>query len=285
MEKWIFYIIIVSGLFSALSSLFQKISLSKENSDPLAFGLYFQILIGAISIPTAFLQPMKIDFNSASVITILLMAVAYAAATCLYFYALQRVDMSEFNILISSSMLITIIGAFFFLKEQITANKLTGVFLIIVGIALIYIKKSGFSKFGKNHILILLCALLWSVAAVLDKFNLNFFSSPSSYMVFSYLLPALLIFLTNPSRYIKNLSIIKTNKKSLALSVILSYFSTVLFFYALQLGGEISNASPIHHISIVFAVLLGIVLLKEHTGWKHRIIGSIVIFIGTLFLK
>ncbi|MGE5472666.1 MAG: EamA family transporter [Ignavibacteriales bacterium] len=283
-ENW-FLILIVSGMFSGLSSLYQKISLKDKQIDPITFCIYFQLLVGLLSIPTAFSQPIKIDLNCFSFLTISLMGIVYAAASYLYFYTLKKLEMSEFNILISSSLLLLVFGAYFFLGEKITSLKLIGVCLIILGISLIYIKKTGFSRLGKEHALVILCALISTVASILDKININYFSSAPLYMIFSYFLPAFILIMLNPIKSVKQLLNIQFFKLSLILSIVFNFLSSVLFFKVLQIGSQISLVSPIHHISIVFSVFFGIVFLKESSGWQKKIAGSIIIFIGAFFLK
>lgn len=64
------------------------------------------------------------------------------------------------------------------------------------------------------------------------------------------------------------------------LYLVLSGFATGLswlcYFRALQLG-EASRVAPVDKLSVVFAIALAALILREHLGWQQWVGGSLVV--------
>ena len=62
----------------------------------------------------------------------------------------------------------------------------------------------------------------------------------------------------------------------LTLSGIATGLSWICYFRALQLG-DVANVAPIDKLSVVFAIVLAAVFLKEKMNWQHAIGGSLIV--------
>jgi transporter family protein len=64
------------------------------------------------------------------------------------------------------------------------------------------------------------------------------------------------------------------------LFLVLSGFATGLswlcYFRALQLG-EASRVAPVDKLSVVFAIALAALILREHLGWQQWIGGALIV--------
>lgn len=68
----------------------------------------------------------------------------------------------------------------------------------------------------------------------------------------------------------------------LALSGIATGLSWLCYFRALQLG-EASRVAPIDKLSVVFAIILAGIFLRERLTWQHAVGGTLIVA-GSLVL-
>jgi transporter family protein len=62
----------------------------------------------------------------------------------------------------------------------------------------------------------------------------------------------------------------------LVLSGLATGLSWLCYFRALQLG-EASRVAPVDKLSVVFAIVLAGLVLREHLGWHHWVGGALVV--------
>ena len=62
----------------------------------------------------------------------------------------------------------------------------------------------------------------------------------------------------------------------LALSGVATGLSWLCYFRALQLG-EVSRVAPVDKLSVVFAIALAAVVLRERLTWQHWVGGSLIV--------
>ena len=62
----------------------------------------------------------------------------------------------------------------------------------------------------------------------------------------------------------------------LTLSGIATGLSWICYFRALQVG-DVAKVAPIDKLSVVFAILLAAVFLKEKLSWQHALGGSLIV--------
>ena len=63
---------------------------------------------------------------------------------------------------------------------------------------------------------------------------------------------------------------------ALVLSGLATGLSWLCYFRALQLG-EASRVAPVDKLSVVFAIVLAGLVLREHLGWHHWVGGALVV--------
>jgi len=66
------------------------------------------------------------------------------------------------------------------------------------------------------------------------------------------------------------------------LAGIITCVSSLLSFYALKLGNA-SQVSPVERLSLVFAIVLAAIFLKEKVNWQI-IVGGLLMAIGAIFI-
>ena len=277
---------IISSILVSVVGVLQKIALRDQELDTVAFSIYFQFLVGIIALIISIENFGNIRWNIEMLLFIILMGLSYAIASVLYYYSLKRIELSQVKLISATRSLWILLFGLIFLAEPITLNKLTGVLLITLGIAVVYWQKKGFKKLEIPQLFVMLYAVITGVAAILDKHLLDYFSNSTTYMIFSYLLPALLTAVFIPDSISKIKPIIKFNKVNLLIigSAILLNAATYCLFSALKNGGQISVAGPIWQSSVIYSVIWGILFLKERQNAIKKISGSILVFIGIIFI-
>jgi bacterial/archaeal transporter family protein len=282
--NWIF-LVIISALASSLTKILQRVLLKNKNSDPFAFSFIFQITVALLLlIYTLCTHSLNIPNLSGLFINLIIMALFFSLGNLFTFKACKIIEASELSIIFASSTVWSVIAALFILGESLNVNKITGVILVVLGIVVVNWSKTKW-KFNKGHFFALLGALLFGIALINDAFILNRFQSVSSYMMIAFAVPAIITLFYNP-KSIKNIPFY-LNKKTLFNLLICSFFyalSTITIFEAYKRGSEASIIFPISQISIIFTVIFGYFFLKEKNKLLNKIIGTILAFIGVLFL-
>ena len=85
---------------------------------------------------------------------------------------------------------------------------------------------------------------------------------------------------TAPMRHLFQLT--GRNWVFLVLSGIATGLSWLCYFRALQLG-EASRVAPVDKLSVVFAIALAGLILREHIGWQ-QLVGGVLIVTGAVVL-
>lgn len=280
--SWIF-LVLISILFASIASLLQRVLLKEEQSDPVAYAIFFQLIIAVLFfICIAFtgfhLPPLK-----PFIFYLFLMTVLYGLANWFLFKGLKTTEASETSILWSSKSIWTMITAIIFLKEPFDLKRMMGMFLVIAAIIVINWKRKEW-KLNKGHFFILIGAICSGVAFTNDAFLLNHFEL-LSYLAIAFLLPSLFLLAIKPKSIIKFKLFL--DKKRLFLMMVAASFlgvAALAIFYSYQKGGDASQIIPISQSSTVLIVIFAFIFLKERSRFPQKLIGSLLAFLGVLLL-
>jgi drug/metabolite transporter (DMT)-like permease len=280
--SWIF-LILIGILFISISSLFQRVLLKDEQSDPFTYAIIFQLIIAILFfIYVAFtgfnLPPLK-----PLIPHLLLTSLLYALSNLFYFKGLKTIEVSESSILSSSKAVWTMLTATIFLGEQVDLARIAGMFLVLAGITVVSWKRRDW-KLNKGHFFILTGAFFLGIAFTNDAFLLNHFEAPS-YSAIAFLFPALLLLAIRPKSI--NKFRLFLDKKRLFRMVVASFLlgiGNLSVYYSYQRGGDASQIAPISQSSIIFVVILAFIFLKERKRFAQKVIGSLLVLIGVWLL-
>lgn len=198
-------------------------------------------------------------------------------------YGLKLVDASYAAIFIAIIPIIVPFGLFFFYKKRISWTVLLGVFVSIVGIAIISLGNSVVGTFNVTGVLLLLLAVFSAVGYNMMLFRLLHYK-PITIIIYQNIIAAVLyvpMFLTVDKSELAAMQ--WTPYTVLALVMLAVFCSSIAFMgysYAVK-NIEISranvftNAIPV--ITIMFAVIIG-----QETLTFNKIIGMIVVLSGVL---
>ena len=214
---------------------------------------------------------------------------------CMYFISLglayDRGDLSLVYPIARSAPIFVLIWAIWFLGEKLSVPGILGILIVVFGAYLI-----GFPTFSATHFirpitllkdrsyqLAWLTALTISFYSVNDKLGVHYVH-PFSYIYLMHMLTLMLfspyVLMTKKGALFREW---EKNRSSIILGGFMIPSSYLLILYAMRLS-NVSYIVAIRQLSVVFAVLLGSLLLKEGHG-GIRLLASFCIFSGIFLIS
>jgi drug/metabolite transporter (DMT)-like permease len=281
--NWLFLTILGVFLFSS-NNLLHRILMKDGKSDPYAQVVVFYGLGGMIALLFAILHngfQYWIIFDRPFLFIPL--TITATAGPVFLFKSFQLIDASENAILQSSQKLWTVLGAFLFLGEYFSVNKILGTLITLIGIAIALWRKKKFQlNIGVAFVII---ATFFYAGADLLSFFLVRNIDPLSLIVYVCFLPVITLLLLKP-KTMKKIQFYFKPKYAVYVSILATSdtLGTLSIYYAYKAGRNASQIAPILGTVILISVLLAIIFLKERTNIKNKIIGSVVTLIGVLLV-
>lgn len=275
-----------SAFFAGLTSILAKCGIKKTDSNVatairtivvLIFSWIMVFLVGA--------QNEIPQVNAKTWIFLILSGLATGASWLCYFRALQLGDINKVVPIDKSSTILSILLAFLFLHESISALKLVAVIFIGIGTFLMIQKKENVTvkEQSNKSWLVYACgsAVFASLTSILGKVGIEGLNSnlgtairTSVVLVMAWIV----VFVTKKQHTIRD-----TSKKELCficLSGLATGASWLCYYKALQ-DGLASVVVPIDKLSILVTIAFSYVVFKEKLT-KKATIGLVFIIVGTL---
>lgn len=279
-----------SALFAGVTSVLAKVGLQKTDSYlaaalrtiiVLVFSWIMVFVTGAYSGLSA--------ISAKTYIFLCLSGLATGASWICYFRALSLGDVNKVVPIDKSSTILTMLLAFFFLKEPITLPLLFGMAGIALGTYLMLERKPASlpkeaSPGGHGWLFYaLLSALFASFTSILGKIGMKDVDSnlgTALRTIIVLLMAWVIVFVLHKQREIKEIT-----KKSwffLLASGLATGMSWLCYYRALQ-DGRASLVVPIDKLSIVVTIVFARLFLKERLT-KKSFTGLTLLVAGTLLL-
>ena len=274
-DYFLFLLLLIAALSHALCH-----SILKYNKNPLGILgitsifeiIVFTPLVLSVPFPTPYIWILIITSALLHGFYRLLVIFSYKYGDLSFIYPIARG---------SSSLLLAIISLIY-LTDKISLWGFIAIIIVCMGLFLISYSdrlKFNFSAFGLG----VLTAIMITTYTLVDGIGVRHSSNPYSFLYWMLLLngtPALIA-----SFFFKNNGLRIVNKNLVLTGVafgILAPLAYGLAVWCMQFL-PIAYVSSIREISIIFAALIGLILLKEKTASK-RIIPSIFVVIGISIL-
>ena len=277
-------LLIISIVTYALSVILQRILLANNKTDPVALAIVFQLFTGLLIAIYAFINGFHLPNFSSNLHNFIYMIFLYTFSNILIFKSLKLIEASEFTILFSTRALWTVIAAVILLKETFSLQQSMGTLLIFASVIIVSFKSHKI-KLGKGQVFAFLAAIFFGIAFVNDAFILKNNDVPS-YLVFSFTLPGLFIWILN-SRATNKMKFI-FHKEAFLKIILLGFLyaiSAISVFLAYKIGNNAAQIAPLNQTSTILTVILGVIILKENNYILRKIFGSIISFLGIILLK
>ena len=280
---WLIFAILSVLIYSS-KSLFQRVLMKEEQSDPYLHSVVYYIVAGIIALVISlFSGGFQYHLSLNQIALFIPLTIITAIGLVLLFKSFQNVEASENTIIQSSGKLWTVIGAFIFLHEVFSIKTLIGTVLIIIGIAItIYEKKK--IKFNNGVILVFIATVFYSIGDLISYYLVRDLN-PMSFMVYLYFLTVVVLLIIKPKTIFKIKYFFKP-QRAIVLTW-LSLISTVgsaFSFLAYKAGGGVGQITVILGLTTFFSVLMSVTFLKERNNLLNKIIGAIIVVVGALFV-
>lgn len=272
----------VSVITLSVSVLLQRLLMHEDKSDPVAYGIIFQALVGVILFCYAVIVGLHgLDF-ARYWLPISLTFLLYAAGTVIGAYTLRNVQASIYSILFATNAIWVAAISLPLFHAHVAPLQLLGILLIFASTALL-LEYTGRFTFDKGILLGLLTGFIYGLATVawvyVDKY-----SDPATWSAISFIGPALVLLLARPSSIRKMKPFLHRNTliRVAVLGVLYSISAlTILLAYK---HGDAALIAPLQQTAIITTVVLAIIFLKERNRLWQKIVAALICFIGVLLV-
>ncbi|MDQ2906297.1 MAG: EamA family transporter [Ktedonobacteraceae bacterium] len=185
----------------------------------------------------------------------------------------------------SAPLFVTLI-AFVFPGERASPQGIVGICLIVCGIYVVHLTSFAWRELSapllslrqKASQLALLAGLFIASYSIVDKVGIRYVNP----VLYIYLIYLVLVLVLAPfvliARRVAIVSELRESKLKIIVASIMSLTTYLLVLFALT-GNKVSYIASAREVSVVFAALLGAVVLRESFG-KQKVVGSLCIFAG-----
>lgn len=282
-----FLLAILSAFLTASQSALTKSFLKKIDKYVLASGIFLSATVFLLVLTLVQGVPeIKSGFYYFLIGTVLLNVIA----TILYFSALEIIDLSIADPIISFTPVFLILTSFIMLGELPTPVGVCGIILVVFGYYILNLKKDDSGKYEKSiiksfknrgAIYMLVVAFIYSLSSNFDKLTVKS-SSPlfGSAMIYLSLGIVFIIF----SIY-KKKNIQVEFRNSIHKFLLIGFFaamSAVAINTALLMQ-IVPYTISLKRTSILFSVFMGVIFFKEK-NIKEKILGSAIMLAGVILI-
>lgn len=276
-----------SALFAGLTSVLAKCGIRKTDSTVatairtvvvLAFSWVMVFIVGS--------QGQIGDIDGRTLLFLVLSGLATGASWLCYFKALQLGDINKVVPIDKSSTVLTIILAFVFLHESVSATKIIGVILIGVGTLMMIERKAatGAAEKGTAWLWYALgSAVFAALTSILGKIGISGVESnlgTAIRTVVVLLMAWVMVFVTGKGRAVREVE--RGELGFICLSGLATGASWLCYYKALQ-DGLASVVVPIDKLSILVSIAFSYVVFHERLSRKAAV-GLAAIVCGTLIM-
>lgn len=287
---WVLYAF-GSAFFAGLTSILAKCGIKKADSNvATAIRTIVVLIFSWIMVFVVGAQGQIMDVSEKTWIFLILSGIATGASWLCYFRALQIGDVNRVVPIDKSSTILTIILAFIFFREEISALKLVCVVLITIGTYMMITKKEisqdeqdktkGFHGWLFYAVLSAVFASLTSILGKvgIEEINSNLGTAIRTAVVL--IMAWIVVFVTGKQYTIKHIE--KNELGFICLSGLATGSSWLCYYKALQ-DGLASVVVPIDKLSIVVTIAFSYIVFKERLTIKS-FAGLVLIIAGTLLM-
>lgn len=274
----------LSIIFFSCNSLLHRVLMRVQNSDPYAQAVAFS---GGVGILALIINSLKGNFHYQ--ITweqapyFLLATIFVTIGNVTAFKAFKLLEASENAILTSTQKLWTVVGAFLFLGELFTIKKFIGTIIVLAGVIVAQWRQKKF-VINQGVIFALITAVCYSIMEITTYHIVQNFDA-ITFIVYMSFFPVILLLIVRPQT-IKKLNFYLQPKYGLNISLICinDVLATIFLLMAYQTGRNASQIVPLSASTTVISVLLGILILKEKNNFFNKVLGSIIVVTGIIFV-
>lgn len=274
---------IISVLALSSSVLLQKILLSKLKSDPYAYAVVFQGLVGVLLMVFAVAAGFKLPGIEKVALPAIVSIVAFGLGHIVYAKTLQIVEASAFSVLFATQAIwIMLLGILLF-NESLTVIQIMGALIIFASVGLL-VKNIKVLKLDKGTALGLATGVLFGIAITSWSY-VGRHTDGISWAAISFIGTALVAYLARPQsiKHMKYLFSSKVITSLLVLTVLYAIGSLAMLFAYKE--GTFSIVTPLRQSSIIITTLLALLFItSERVRVQRKLVAAALCFIGVVMI-
>jgi len=274
---------IIAGLAGFASNIFAFFNryLLKDKDDPTVFAWYFETLRFVVCFVIAIFFDWKLTLDPRSILIFILLGLSEWISSYFFMRMHAHSHLSISSILSRMRLIWVPIFAFFLIAEKLTISEYIGIAVLFAGLSTVVAPRKFFIDKGATYAN--LSAFFIAFNVVLVNMALPFASN--SIICAAMSLPSVILF----PLFMKNerKRIITATKHNFLLktgAIGINIISLYLIAMAFRLG-DASKVNAIYQGTLIFAVLAGIIFLKERENIGRKLIGTFITLIGVLLLS
>lgn len=274
---------IISVLSLSISVILQRILIHRDKTDPFAYAVVFQGIVGILLMGIAVFYGFKLPGIEVVIVPAIISVIFFGIGHIVYAKTLQKVEASAFSVLFATQAVWIMILGIVLLGETMTVSQVAGTLLIFGGVGLLVKNFSAVVK-DKGTLLGLLTGLMFGIAITAWSY-VGRYTDPLSWAAISFIGTSLVAFLVRPKSIQKMKPLLKSNV--LATLILLAVFYAVgsLAMLLAYKEGSFAIISPLRQTSIIVTVLLALILLpQERNRIQRKIIAALICAIGVVLI-
>lgn len=273
----------ISVLGLSSSVVLQRVLIHKDKTDPFAYAVVFQGIVGVLLTVFALMYGFKLPGIEAVLAPAILSVIFYGVGHIVYAKTLQRVEASAFSVLFATQAIwIMLLGIILF-NESLTALQLGGSVLIFGGVALL-VKNIRSLSLDKGTLLGLLTGLMFGIAITAWSY-VGRHTDALSWAAISFLGTSLVALLVSPKSIhkIKPLISGKLLPKLGLLGILYGVGSLAMLFAYKE--GTFTIVSPLRQTGIIVTTLLALLCLRqERNRIGRKLLAAFVCCVGVILI-
>ena len=269
--------LILHLIFAVIYNQFYKLSI-KDNVRDGASTVLLQIICALSFLFLIPFFPLKFSLDYRVYLMLFGALIFYAINDRAQTTARSGLPVSEFMIFLQFSKVFLIIAGIFIFHDSVIISKMIGAALIMAGTFVLLFKKGQF-VFNKYVFWALAGTLAMSIGMTIDIGLINQFNMPL-YLLFSFLVPAILIMIFEKISYTDIINEIKRGKKRHYFLTGISWCGASFFMYRAFVLGSVSLIAPLSALNVLLNVIVAYFFLNERDDIVKKISVSILILLG-----
>jgi drug/metabolite transporter (DMT)-like permease len=259
--------------------------LSQNRIEPTTFSILESFATLILSTILVAIFGFEFSGGPGEIALIILNSMIAGSAALLMTISLKHISASQYQIISSSRILITMITGIALFQEDLSFTKILSGILVVFAIVLVTFQKNSF-KLTKYHLLALASSVLFGIVFTGDKHLSNYFNNFSMVML-TFLFSQIFKLALTPKNFKLIPKAFRENSSILPTIITGSFLAGIYLFqyYAYQVGGNLSAVNIILGTSTVFIVFFSTIFLGEKRNLVKKIIGSIIVSIAVILIK
>ncbi len=273
---------LISVLSLSVSVILQRILIHRDKTDPFAYAVVFQGIVGLLLMAVALVAGFKLPGIETLIIPVIISLLFFGAGHVVYAKTLQVVEASAFSVLFATQAVWIMLLGIVLLGESLTWLQVIGSALIFAGVGFLV---KDFKKVIKDRgtLLGLVTGLMFGVAITAWSY-VGRHTDTLSWAAISFVGTALVAFMVYPKSVQKMRPLLQPKiLKNLVLLAVFYGIGSLTMLYAYK-EGSFAIVSPLRQTSIIVTVLMALLFLPQERNRIRRKILAAALCAGGVML-